>query len=482
MRFSRWVGHQSMVLEAARAASLDSQCVADVIDWSFQCELDALAAEHLGTRWVGKRATPVLDAAMRMAVQHKEVCSDIMRTVAADGDASEGARRAARVQFLAASRAVTQASARRRERDELALFRQVEAVQLDSKLFWGKFKALRNSINVSKSPPPVALDADGNTVTDLIGVLRAWREFSARMASRELAGTTEEGIYDEEYQREVEDRLAALRLVHLHQPELDGAITKEEIFAAVRKLKMGKAAGEDGILTDILKTTADTVDVSKMRGNTGVLDALVLVFNFVFDNEVWPERWGAGAIVPLHKHDSRLSPSNYRPITLMSVVGKLFGTVVNARLQAFSERVGSISDEQGGFRPHRSTVDQIFILREIIASRRERGLPTFTTFIDARKAYDTVWREYAYAQIHDSRVRGKLWRQLQAMHSGLQRKVRHPLGDTEPFEVGRGVAQGAVESPWVYSNFIEGLTTRLKAAGLGVGGGWQTRAAPAVRG
>ena len=54
------------------------------------------------------------------------------------------------------------------------------------------------------------------------------------------------------------------------------------------------------------------------------------------------------------------------------------------------------------------------------------------------------------------------------MHSGLQRKVRHPLGDTEPFEVGRGVAQGAVESPWVYSNFIEGLTTRLKAAGLGV--------------
>jgi hypothetical protein len=205
-----------------------------------------------------------------------------------------------------------------------------------------------------------------------------------------------------------------------------------------------------------------------MRGDTGLVEALVLVFNYVFDNEVWPERWGSGVIVPLHKHDSRLLPSNYRPITLMSVVGKLFGIVVNSRLQQFSERMGTISDEQGGFRTHRGTVDQVFLLREILASRKERGGQTYTTFIDARKAYDTVWREYAYTRIHDSGVQGKLWRQLQAMHQGLKRKVRHPLGMTEEFDVDRGVAQGAVESPWVYSNFIDGLAQALKDAGLGV--------------
>ena len=130
--------------------------------------------------------------------------------------------------------------------------------------------------------------------------------------------------------------------------------------------------------------------------------------------------------------------------------------------------MGTISDEQGGFRTHRGTVDQVFLLREMLASRRERGQATYTTFIDARKAYDTVWREYTYTRIHDSGVQGKLWRQLQVMHQGLRRKVRHPLGLTEEFDVERGVAQGAVESPWMYSNFIDGLADALKAAGLGI--------------
>ena len=85
-----------------------------------------------------------------------------------------------------------------------------------------------------------------------------------------------------------------------------------------------------------------------------------------------------------------------------------------------------------------------------------------------RKAYDTVWRESAYVNIHDSGVQGKLWRQLQAMHRGLEHRVRHPLGTTDPFAVERGVAQGAVESPWVYTQFIDGLARALKRAGLGI--------------
>jgi hypothetical protein len=467
-RMRDWSQRQVPMLAAARAVGLESQCVADVLDWSVQCALDGLAAERLGTKMVGPRTTPTVDAAMRMAQQHKAVCSDIMKTVVSDQQSSEQARCEARKQFLSASRALTSAAARTREYGELILFREVEAKQGDSKGFWSKFRCLRNSINVCKSPPPVATNSTGETVTDPVEVLRAWRDFSAGIASADLTGTSEECIYDEDYRVEVEERLDMMRRVRVHQPELDGPITRKEVFAAVRKLKMGKAPGEDGVLSDIIKTAADAVGTSKMRGDTGLVEALVLIFNYVFDNEVWPERWGSGVIVPLHKHDSRLLPSNYRPITLMSIMGKLFGIVVNTRLQDFSERMGTISDEQGGFRAHRGTVDQVFLLRGILASRKERGLQTYTTFIDARKAYDTVWREYAYTRIHDSGVQGKLWRQLQAMHQGLKRKVRHPLGLTEEFDVERGVAQGAVESPWVYSNFIDGLARALKDAGHGI--------------
>jgi hypothetical protein len=466
--FGKWVGHTEHFLRAVAVSGAEASHLANMLDWSFQQALDELAAEHLGTRWAGPKTAKVLDAAAQMAIHQRELTQDVLKWAMHNSATPEHARREARSQFLAASREVTAVAARRRELAELRLFRDVESKESNSKLFWGKFKALKSSIFVSKSPPPVAVDSTGETATDPVAVLRAWRDFSAGLASSDLTGTREEGRYDDEYKEEVEADLRWLKRVREYQPQLDFPVTGREVFAAIRKLRIGSAPGEDGILPDIIKTAADAVNNSKLRGNNTVVNALVLLYNYVFDNEVWPERWSSGLIVPLHKHGSKLDPANYRPITLLSVLGKLFGSVVNARLQAFSEATGSISDEQGGFRRNRGTNDQIFIFREILASRKERGLATYATYIDARKAYDTVWREQAYLRIHDGGVRGKLWRQLQVMHGNLNRTVLHPLGHTPRFPVERGVAQGAVESPWVYSSFIDALARKLKAAGLGI--------------
>jgi hypothetical protein len=439
-----------------------------MLDWSFQAALDELAAEHLGTRWVGPKGAPMLCAVGRAAVEQRELTQDVLKRVMKDTDSSEMMKSQARLHFLAASRAVLAVAEKKKKVAELRLFRDVEEKQGDSKLFWGRFREIRNSIVVNKAPPPVAVNAKGVTVTDPVEVLRAWRDFSAAIASADLTGTKEEGIYDDEYKYDVEDRLEWLRRVRVHQPDLDHPFMAEEVFAAIRKLRMGSAPGEDGILPDIVKTAADAMNNSKLREGNTVVAAITELFNFMFTNEVWPSRWSTGVITPLFKEDSRLDPSNYRPITLLSIMGKLFGSVINARLTRFSEATDSICDEQGGFRRSRGTPDQILILREVLASRKERGLPTYATYIDARKAYDTVWREQAYTRVYDLGVQGKLWRQLQTMHAGLSRRVRHPLGLTDPFDVQRGVAQGAVESPWLYSTFIDALARELKQAGLGI--------------
>ena len=194
----------------------------------------------------------------------------------------------------------------------------------------------------------------------------------------------------------------------------------------------------------------------------------MLLFNFVFKHEVWPKRWGQGIIFPIFKEGSRLDPGNYRPIALLSLIGKLFGSIVECRLSDWSEQTMALADEQGGFRRHRGTPELIFMLREIILNRKALGQPTLTTFIDARKAYDSVWREGNYVRLHDLGVRGKLWRQLQVMNANSESKIRLPFGETEKFKVTRGVAQGAVESPFLYSCFINGLAEDLRERGLGV--------------
>ena len=87
--------------------------------------------------------------------------------------------------------------------------------------------------------------------------------------------------------------------------------------------------------------------------------------------------------MPLFKGDgSQLDPDNYRQLAISSVVVKLFEKILDRRIQVWPERVGLLSDLQGGFRTGRGTVDQLFVLNEITAIRRERSLATFVCFLD----------------------------------------------------------------------------------------------------
>ena len=148
-------------------------------------------------------------------------------------------------------------------------------------------------------------DKQGNVESDPVEVLKAWRRFSAEIAS----GTREEeGIYDDEHKKEVEKRLEWLRRFRLVQGGMDGPITDLEVFGAIRKLKMGKAPGVDGILTSVIKAAADAVNTNKLKGGNTVVEALTLLFNYVFIREQWPGRWGSGIIFPLFKQDNRLTP------------------------------------------------------------------------------------------------------------------------------------------------------------------------------
>ena len=177
------------------------------------------------------------------------------------------------------------------------LFRQIEEKQADSKLFWSRAKKVTGGMNGGVSPPPMAMNEDGVVETDPMQVLEVWKRFSEGIASQV---EEEEGIYDDEHRDWVEKRLKWMRELKLFQGGLDDDITKQEVFAAIRKLKLGKAPGIDGVLTSILKTAADAVGTNKLKEGNTVVEALTLMFNYVFSSGQWPERWGSGIIFPLY--------------------------------------------------------------------------------------------------------------------------------------------------------------------------------------
>ena len=94
---------------------------------------------------------------------------------------------------------------------------------------------------------------------------------------------------------------------------LDKKITVEEVISGISELSNGKPPGEDGILNQMLKSAR------------GVLvPYLVILFNTILDSGQYPERWSDAVLFPLHKEGSATDPNNFRGISLLSVVGKLF--------------------------------------------------------------------------------------------------------------------------------------------------------------
>ena len=85
------------------------------------------------------------------------------------------------------------------------------------------------------------------------------------------------------------------------------------------------------------------------------------------------------------------NPENYRPLTLVSCFSKLFTSIISRRLQKFIDEYEILNENQAGFRSGYSTTDHIFALHYLIEILKARKIKLFCSFIDFRKAFDSVW-------------------------------------------------------------------------------------------
>ena len=148
-------------------------------------------------------------------------------------------------------------------------------------------------------------------------------------------------------------------------------------------LKSNKSCGIDKILNEHIKYS-----YSSMK------HVYYKLFNLTLDTGIFPKLWSSGIIHPIYKNKGDPSiPSNYRPITLLSCLGKLFTSILNTRFNKYTEANHIILDNQAGFRKGFSTTDNMFILHIFIQLAFQSKRKLFCAFIDLKQAFDSVWRE-----------------------------------------------------------------------------------------
>jgi len=136
---------------------------------------------------------------------------------------------------------------------------------------------------------------------------------------------------------------------------LDRQISIEEVNIAISSLKNGKSASVDSLIPELFKVC-----------HNQLAPMLCKLFKYIFDNNMFPEIWRKGIIVPVHKKGNLNDVNNYRGITLTSIFSKIFSMLIDTRLRKWANDNNVLHDNQFGFVKGKSTVDCIFVLTSII--------------------------------------------------------------------------------------------------------------------
>ena len=168
--------------------------------------------------------------------------------------------------------------------------------------------------------------------------------------------------------------------------------------------------------------------------------------------------WQTGVVVPLFKKGDQRECSNYRGITLLSVPGKFYASVLNGRILRVVD--SGVQDEQCGFRPGRGVTDQLFILQQVIEKTWEYARQVYIAFVDLEKAYDRVDRSLVWDVLREYGVDGHLVGAVASLYRGSRSCVRVNGFRSGWFEVRAGLRQGCVLSPLLFVVYMDRIARR----------------------
>ena len=228
---------------------------------------------------------------------------------------------------------------------------------------------------------------------------------------------------------------------------LDNYFSAEEIMKSVSNLSNNKAPGLDGVVNEIIK-----------EGRAGLVPLITRPFNTILCTGKYPKEWCKAIIVPIHKGGDVNDTNNYRGISLISHLGKLFCSLINQRLIKWANQNNHMYEQQAGFTKGKSTIDQVFILQSVINKylQKKKGR-CYAIYVDFAKAFDRVPHSHLFYLLCEKGAHGRILHVLQNMYSKLQSCVSDENTLSDLFKCTVGTRQGCMISPFLFIFYLNEL-------------------------
>ena len=335
------------------------------------------------------------------------------------------------------ARSQARAAVRRAKNGWLAdVAEQAEATRNHGGSAWSSIRAIQRCFHGLRPTPAMAVKKEnGQACTST-------EELSARWQRHFTNVLNVESVFEA-------DVFPSLRVRPVRN-DLADVPTEDELARAIARLSNNKAAGESGILPEMVQHAGPAFATS--------------LFSLVC--EVWkeasvPQAWRDAELVPIPKKGDLSNCDNWRGIALLDVVGKVIGRLIQNRLQGLAEL--ELADAQCGFRQGRSCTDQIFSITQHIEKLYEHRTQGFLAFIDLRKAYDSVSREALWCGLEVLGVPPRLVQLISSFHTNMSAKVRVGSLHTGQIPVKNGLRQGCTMAPALFNLFFELVLEKWRA-------------------
>ncbi|GBP40816.1 Probable RNA-directed DNA polymerase from transposon BS [Eumeta japonica] len=224
-------------------------------------------------------------------------------------------------------------------------------------------------------------------------------------------------------------------------------VSLDEVQKLVKNLNAKKAPGLDGMSNKAIKCFPITL-----------LSLLFAIFNACLKNCYFPPVWKEAVVIGIHKPGKpRDLPASYRPISLLSGLGKIYEKILKSRLSEYLFSKGLIINEQFGFRPHHSCPQQALRLVEYITEGFKTKKRTVAVFFDVAKAFDRVWHAGLIYKLYQMNVPDRLILIIHHYLTDRQFMFKHENTYSTRRPIRAGVPQGSTLSPLLYSTYTNDI-------------------------
>ena len=218
-----------------------------------------------------------------------------------------------------------------------------------------------------------------------------------------------------------------------------------EINLIINNMK-NKAGGVDSINTKTLKTLANYIIIP-----------LEHVINLCIEKSIWPNNLKIAEVVPIYKAGKKSCISNYRPISLISNIAKIFEKIVYNRLYKFLQKHKILSDLQFGFVKNKGTTDALSYISQRIYENLDKSKPMIATFLDLSKAFDTVNHDILLRKLNKYGIRGNVLDLFASYLFNRRQKVRLQNYTSKYRKISCGVPQGTILGPLLFILYVNEL-------------------------